>query len=146
MRLQRRPCSRCPPSGSRCWPHSPVTRQPCTLPISRRAARARRLLRPYLAAARIPGVVQTERSIWARGDHFYGQDALHILSVRVAGRHAFVHECDNTSSMGLASAATGQAVPGSAGISAANLVTRLDLVGGHWLVDSQLPEDVPCVP
>lgn len=113
---------------------------------SKSVTRARLLLRPYVTASRIGGLVDAVSAFWARGDNFYGQDALHILSVRVAGRHAFVHECDNTSSMGLASAATGQAVPGSAGIPAANLVTRLDLVGGHWLVDSQLPEDVPCVP
>jgi hypothetical protein len=48
--------------------------------------------------------------------------------------------------MGLLNAATGQAVPGSAGIRHDNVVTRLDLVGGHWLVQFQLVEAVPCTP
>ena len=105
---------------------------------------ARRLLGPYLLPSRINGVVAAASAIWASGDSFYGQHILHILSVRITGRHAFVHDCDDTSSMGLQVAATGQLVPGSAGVTDANLVTRLDLVRGHWLVESQLPEDVPC--
>jgi hypothetical protein len=112
--------------------------------LSGNAARARQLLQPYLAAGRIPGVVQTERSIWAKDERFYGQAVLHVLSVRVDGRHAFVHDCDNTSAMGLQSAATGLPVPGSAGIPDDNVVTRLDLIHGHWLVAFQLIEDVPC--
>ena len=67
-------------------------------------------------------------------------------SVRIAGRHAFVHDCDNTSGMGLQRCVTGQPLPGSAWMAADNLVTRLDRVGGHWLVDFQLVEDVPCAP
>ncbi len=112
--------------------------------LSGDAARARRLLRPFLAAARIPGVVQTERSIWAKGERFYGQAVLHVLSVKIDGRHAFVHDCDNTSAMGLQNASTGLPVPGTAGIPEDNVITRLDLVRRHWLVAFQLIEDVPC--
>jgi len=107
---------------------------------------ARRLLRPYLADSRIGGLVQAVSAIWARGDRFYGNDVLHILGVRIDGTRAFVHDCDDTSGMGLENAATGRAVPGSAGVQHANLITRLDLVAGRWVVESQLPEDVPCVP
>jgi len=113
---------------------------------SRSSAAARRLLRPYLAANRIGSLVRAVSTIWARGDAFYGQDVLHILAVRIEGRRALVHECDNTSGMGLEEAASGQAVPGSSGVAHDNLVTRLELTRGHWLVESQLPEDVPCVP
>lgn len=113
---------------------------------SRSGAAARRLLRPYLAANRIDGVVRTVSTIWARGDVFYGRDVLHVLTVRIEGGRAFVHECDNTSGMGLEYAASGQAVSGSSGVSHDNLVTRLELARGHWLVKSQLPEDAPCVP
>jgi hypothetical protein len=113
--------------------------------LSGAAAWARRLLHPYLAAARIPGVVETERAIWAKGERFYGQGVLHVLSVRIEGRHAFVHDCDNTSSMGLQNSATGLPVPGSAGIPDDNVVTGLDLVNGNWLVEFQLIEEVPCV-
>lgn len=109
-------------------------------------AEARRLLRPYLAASRIAGLVKAVGAIWASGERFYGQDVLHVLSVRIHGAHAFVHDCDNTSSMGLKNAATGQTVPGSAGLAHANIVTSLKLVKGHWLVQFQLPEDVPCAP
>jgi hypothetical protein len=113
---------------------------------SRSAAVARRLVRPYLAASRIGGLVAAVSAIWARGDRFYGNDVLHILGVRIDGRRAYVHDCDDTSGMGLESAATGQALPGSAGVPDANLVTRLDQVAGHWLVESQVPESVPCAP
>ena len=112
--------------------------------LSVNATRARQLLRPYLAAARISGVVQTERAIWAKGQRFYGQAVLHVLNVRIEGRHAFVHDCDNTSAMGLEDATTGLPVTGSAGTPDDNVVTRLDLVDGHWLVEFQLIEDVPC--
>ncbi|HUB38060.1 MAG TPA: hypothetical protein VMA72_04340 [Streptosporangiaceae bacterium] len=113
---------------------------------SRSRARARRLLHPYLAASRIGGLVGAVSSIWAKGDRFYGEDVLHIIGVRIDGHRAFVHDCDDTSGMGLDKAATGEALPGSAGVQHANLVTRLDEVAGHWLVESQLPEGAPCVP
>jgi len=112
--------------------------------LSGNAARARRFLWPFLEATRIPGVVQTERAIWAKGEQFYGRAVLHVLTVRIDGRRAFVHDCDNTSAMGLRSRATGLPVPGTAGIPDDNIVTRLDLVHGHWLVAFQLIEDVPC--
>ena len=113
---------------------------------SRNVTMARRLLRPYLAAGRIRGLVAAVSTIWARGDSFYGEDVLHVIGVRVDGSRAFVHDCDDTSGMGLESAATGAALPGSAGVPDANLVTRLDRVAGHWLVESQLPEGVSCAP
>jgi hypothetical protein len=113
---------------------------------SRSSAAARRLLRPYLAANRIGGLVQSVSAIWTKGDAFYGEDVLHVLTVRIERGRAFVHDCDNTSGMGLAYAASGQTVPGSAGVAHENLVTRLDLVRGRWQVESQLPEDVPCAP
>jgi hypothetical protein len=111
---------------------------------SRNAAEASNLLRPYLVASRIDGTVQTMSSIWASGEVFYGQDVLHILTVSVTASTATLHDCDDTSGMGLASATTGRLVPGSAGIPQLNLVTRLALTGGRWLVQVQVIEDVPC--
>jgi hypothetical protein len=113
---------------------------------SRSSSTAREFLRQYLAASRIDGLVRAMNGIWARGERFYGEDVLHVSSVTLARWHAFVHDCDDTSGMGLVDIATGQIVPGSAGTSRANLVTRLDLVSGHWLVQFQLVEDVPCTP
>ncbi len=112
---------------------------------SKNAALARRLLSPYLAADRIGGLVQAVSGIWAKGESFYGQDEVHVLTVRIDGQHAFVHDCDNTSGMGLQDA-SGHPVPGTAGVAADNLVTRLHRAGGRWLVDFQLVEDVPCAP
>lgn len=113
---------------------------------SRSDTMARQLLRPYVAASRIGGLVEAVSTIWAKGDRFYGEDVLHVLDVRIDGHRAFVHDCDDTSGMGLENAATGQILPGTTGVQHANLVTRLDQVAGHWMVESQLPEDVPCAP
>jgi len=111
---------------------------------SRNATEARELLRPYLAASRIDATVQTMSSFWSSGEVFYGQDVLHIMSIAVKGTTAFVHDCDDTSGMGLENSVTGQVVPGSTGIPHVNLITRLDLAGGRWLVQVQVIEDVPC--
>jgi len=113
---------------------------------SKSPSTARELLRPYLAASRIGGLVQAIEAIWARGDSFYGTDVVHVSSVTIEGRRAFVHDCDDTRGMGLENSVTGQTVQGSAGVPRDNLVTRLDLVRGHWLVAFQLVEDVPCTP
>jgi len=111
---------------------------------SRSAPQARELLRPYLAADRIDPLVQTMSGIWAKGEVFYGQDVLHIARVSVTDTTAFVYDCDDTSGMGLKYAATGQVVPGSEGSSDMNLITRLDLESGHWLVQFQEVVDEPC--
>jgi hypothetical protein len=113
---------------------------------SRNAQEARRLLQPYLAATRIDGVIETMSSIWSEGKVFFGEDVLHVQGVTITGQSAFVHDCDDTSRMGLAYRATGQVVPGSTGISELNVVTNLALVGGRWLVQFQLVEDLPCTP
>src|SRR5215471_9416450 len=111
---------------------------------SRNAIEARVLLQPYLAADRIDGLVQTMSGIWAKGEVFYGQDVLHIVRVTLSNATAFVYDCDDTSSMGLKYAATGQVVPGSAGSPKMNVITRLDRVSGHWLVQFQEVVDEPC--
>ena len=108
------------------------------------AAEARDLLRPYLEADRISGLVETMSGIWAKGEVFYGQDVLHIVRVEVSDTTAFVYDCDDTSGMGLKYAATGQMVPGSGGTPEMNLITRLDLAGGRWLVQFQVVVDEPC--
>jgi hypothetical protein len=109
-------------------------------------ARVGELLRPYLDAATIRNSVGAFRRAWAVGEVSYGQVVQHIIGVRVQGRAAWVHDCDNTSDAGLQYARTGQVVPGSLGISDDNLVTRLNLVRGHWEVWVQTVEDLPCRP
>ncbi len=111
---------------------------------SRSPAEVRRLMRPYLPASTISNLIKFDQSIWAKGQLFYGQIVHHVLAVRIDGSHAFVHDCDNTSQAGLEDARTGQVVPGSLGIRDDNVITRLNLVSGRWLVGIQTIEDVPC--
>jgi hypothetical protein len=113
---------------------------------SRSPAQVRQLLTPYLDTATISNAIQAFRQAWDRSEVSYGQAQQHIIGVRIQGTAAWVHDCDNTSKSGLAYAGTGQVVPGTLGSADDNLVTRLDLVHGHWVVGVQTIEDVPCSP
>jgi hypothetical protein len=113
---------------------------------SRSAVRVRQLLAPYLDAATVRNAVRAFSQAWARGEITYGQVERHIIGVSIEGTAAWVHDCDNTSNSGLAYASTDQIVPGSLGVADDNLVTRLNLVRGHWVVDVQTIEDVSCAP
>jgi hypothetical protein len=111
---------------------------------SRSPAEVRQLLSPYLSAATIANAVRAFGQAWRQNEISFGQPEHHIISVRIAGTAAWVHDCDDTSKSGLEYAGTGQIVPGSVGSVDDNLVTRLNLVGGHWVIDVQTVEDVPC--
>ncbi len=113
---------------------------------SRSAAQVRVLLGPYLNAATVRNAIHAFSQAWARGEITYGEIERHIIGVSVEGSAAWVHDCDNTSNSGLAYASTDQIVPGSLGIADDNLVTRLSLVRGHWVVDVQTIEDASCTP
>jgi len=113
---------------------------------SRSPARVRQLLDPYLGAATISNAIGAFSQAWGRNEVSYGQVVQHIIGVRVQGTAAWVHDCDNASDSGLQYASTGQVVPGSLGVSDENIVTRLNLVDGHWMVWVQTVEDLPCTP
>jgi len=113
---------------------------------SRSPARVAGLLSPYLGAATVANATRAFRQAWAKDEIGYGQVVRHIIGVRIAATAAWVHDCDNTSASGLEYARTGQIVPGSLGLPDQNLVTRLNLVGGHWVVFVQTIEDLPCKP
>jgi hypothetical protein len=113
---------------------------------SRSPARVRELLRPYLDAATIRNAVGAFRRAWAAGEVSYGQVVQHVIGVRIQGRAAWVHDCENASHAGLQYARTGQIVPGSLGMPDDNIVTRLSLVHGYWIVSVQTVEDLPCRP
>jgi hypothetical protein len=113
---------------------------------SRSRARVSKLLGPYLDAATIRNATKAFSQAWARNEISYGQAVQHIIGVRISGTAAWVHDCDNTSNSGLEDATTGQIVPGSLGSAEDNLMTRLNLVHGHWMVWVQTLEDVPCTP
>jgi hypothetical protein len=113
---------------------------------SRSPAMVRQLLRPYLATSTVSNALQAFSSAWSHHEISYGHVVQHIIGIRIAGTAAWVHDCDNTSDAGLAYAGTGQIVPGTLGSAEDNLVTRLDLVRGHWVIGIQTIEDVPCTP
>jgi hypothetical protein len=111
---------------------------------SRSPAEVRQLLGPYLNAATIANAVHAFGQAWRQNEVSFGQPVQHIIAVRVQGSAAWVHDCDNTSKSGLEFAGTGQIVPGSLGTVDDNLLTRLNLVDGHWVIGVQTVEDVPC--
>jgi len=113
---------------------------------SRSPARVKQLRSPYLDAATIRNAITAFSQAWARNEISYGQVVQHIIGIRVHGTAAWVHDCDNASDSGLEFASTGQIVPGSLGIADENLVTRLNLVDGHWMIWVQTVEGVPCAP
>ena len=69
----------------------------------------------------------------------------HILSVRVTGDRAAVHDCADFSRAGVQSASTGQVV-GSLGSPRVNMISTLVLTRGRWLVSNQVPVVLSCVP
>jgi hypothetical protein len=113
---------------------------------SRSAARVGQLLAPFLDRATVANATRAFRQAWAKDEISYGQVVRHIIGVRIQGTAAWVHDCDNTSASGLEYARTSQIVPGSLGLPDQNIVTRLNLVHGHWVVAVQTVEDVPCRP
>lgn len=110
---------------------------------SRSPAQVRQLLRPYLDQATISNAVRAFSQAWGQHEVSFGHAEHHIIGVTVRGAAAWVHDCDDTSGAGLAYS-TGQVVPGTLGSPHENLVTRLSLVSGRWLVGVQTVEDVPC--
>jgi hypothetical protein len=113
---------------------------------SRSATQVRQLLGTYLAAATVRNAIRTFSQAWAKNEISYGQVQRHIIGVRIEGAAAWVHDCDDTSNAGLVYAGTGQVVPGSLGLPDQNLVTRLNLVRGRWVVYVQTVEDISCTP
>lgn len=113
---------------------------------SRSPAMVRQLLGPYLDAATIRNAIAAFNRAWANGEVSYGRVARHIIGVRIHGAAAWVHDCDDASNSGLAYASTGQPVPGTLGTPDEDIVTRLNLVRGHWMVAVQTVEDLACKP
>jgi hypothetical protein len=109
---------------------------------SRSPSQVRQLLGPYLDQTTISNAVRAFSQAWGQHEVSYGHAEHHIIGVTIRGAAAWVHDCDDTSGSGLAYS-TGQVVPGTLGSPRENLVTRLNLVSGHWLVGVQTIEDVP---
>jgi hypothetical protein len=109
------------------------------------AQRARVILARYVPPAGIPSLISAFETEWVRGEIQYGGPVLHILSVRITGDHAAVHDCADFSQAGVQDASTGQVI-GSLGNPHVNMITTLVLTHGRWLVSNQVPVVSPCVP
>jgi hypothetical protein len=109
------------------------------------AGRARAILAQYVPAASIPSLISSFEADWAQGEIQYGSPVPHILSVRITGSQAAVHDCTDLSNAGVQDARTGQVV-GSLGNPHVNLISTLVLTHGKWLVTNQVPVVLSCVP
>jgi hypothetical protein len=111
-----------------------------------KARPARALLAPYLTPSAIPGVLAALRPDWAEHAVSAGSPVLHILSVKITGTRALVHDCADLSQAGLADARTGRPYPRSFGSAHANFYADLVLAGSRWLVSNLVPVVAPCEP
>jgi hypothetical protein len=109
------------------------------------AGRAAAILAPYADPATIPSLISGFETDWARGEVQYGAPVPHILSVRITGDRAAVHDCADFSHAGVQNARTGQVV-GSLGRSRVNMISTLVRTRGRWLVSEQVPVVSSCVP
>ena len=88
------------------------------------AAKAGVILESHATAASISSLIRGFETDWARGEVQYGAPVPHVLSVRITGNHAAVHDCADFSHAGVQNARTGQMV-GSAGSSRVNMISTL---------------------
>ena len=110
------------------------------------AAAARPLLARYMTASSIPAVLAGLAQDWAVHAVSVGNPVPHILSVKVTGKRALVHDCADLSTAGLASAKTKRAYPRSFGSAHANFYADLVLTPSGWLVSNLIPVVAPCEP
>ncbi len=110
------------------------------------AATARRILARYTPATALPGLIAALRQDWARHAATDGSPVLHIVGVRIRGRHATVHDCVDLSHAGLKNARTGRVFPRSFGSPRANYYASLVLTGHGWLVSNLVPVVALCEP
>jgi hypothetical protein len=110
------------------------------------ARQARRILAQYAPAAALPGLIAALRQDWARHAVSYGSPVLHVLSVKIRGRRATVHDCVDLSQAGLRNARTGRVFPRSFGSPRADYYASLVRPGRRWLVSNIVPVVAPCEP
>ncbi len=113
---------------------------------SQNAARARAILAPYDQSGAVSRTVKADQLVWAAHETAYGNAVTHILSVRVTGRRALLHDCLDLSHFGAQDTRTRRVVPDSFGLQRLNFYITLVLSGGRWLVTDMQPVVVPCEP
>ncbi len=112
----------------------------------RSVARARAIMAPYDLPAALPQAMKYLRLVWAAHDVAAGGAVTHVLSVRVHGQRALLHDCLDLSQFGLRSTITGEVVPGSFGGSRLDFYITLLLSQGRWRVSNMVQVEVPCAP
>lgn len=113
---------------------------------SQSPVRARAILAPYDPASQIPQQIRSLKRVWAAHDIAYGGAVPHILSIRVTGSSALLHDCLDLSHFGVEDTQTSQVVAGSFGQPRLNVYVTLMLAGGRWRVSNMQPVEVPCAP
>jgi hypothetical protein len=111
-----------------------------------RAAPARTLLARYITVGAIPGVIAALRPDWADHAVSAGSPVMHILSIKITGGRALVHDCLDLSHAGLANARTGRVYPRSFGSAHANFYADLVRSRSGWLISNLVPVMAPCEP
>ncbi len=110
------------------------------------ARRASQILARYAPAAALPGLIAALRQDWARHAVTDGVAVLHVISVKIRGGRATVHDCVDLSHAGLRSERTGRVFPHSFGSPRANYYASLVRQGGRWLVGNIVPVVAQCEP
>lgn len=108
--------------------------------------RARTILARYATPGGITALISSLRRVWHAHEVAYGGAVTHVLSVRITGRRASVHDCLDLSHFGVQSKTTGQVVSNSFGLPDLNYYVTLELSGGRWRVSNMTPVEVPCTP
>ncbi len=106
--------------------------------------RARVILARYSTPGGITALIGSLRRVWRAHDVAYGGAVTHVLSVRITGRRASVHDCLDLSHFGVQDKTTGQVVPNSFGLPDLNYYVTLELSGGRWRVSNMTPVEVSC--
>ncbi len=113
---------------------------------SRNPAAARIILAGSLAPGMIAMTIAGYRRDWAAHDIPSGGAVTHVLSVRISGQYATLHDCLDLSGFGVQDDRTGRLVPGSFGQPQQNFYITMQRAGGRWLLANMQPVVVPCAP
>ena len=113
---------------------------------SRNPARVRQILGRYVVPGGIGLDLTSDRQLWARHQAPDGAAVPHVLSVRLRGTTAALHDCLDLSHLGDTDTRTGQLIPGSFGPPRMNFYVTLVLARGQWLVRTFAEAVQPCRP
>jgi hypothetical protein len=88
----------------------------------------------------------SDRQMWARHEGPDGAAMPHVLSIRLFGHTAALHDCLDLSHLGDIDTRTGRLLPDSFGPQRMNFYVTLVRGSGRWLVRTFTEADQPCSP